>query len=339
MATTVLVAGGLGYIGSHTSVELINKGFDVIIADNLSNSEFFVLERIEQITGIKPIFYQVDVTDRLATSQIFEQHPIDIVIHFAAYKSVFESIKEPLNYYHNNLFSLVNILECMRGIKVNKIIFSSSATVYGQPEKLPVTEETPFQKALSSYGSTKQMGEEILEKTSSAGELISISLRYFNPVGAHTSTLIGELPKGVPNNLFPYIMQTGSGRLQQLTVYGNDYQTPDGTCLRDYIHVVDLAKAHVVACERLLQQKNESCYEVFNIGTGKPTSVLEIINTFEKTTAVKLNYKIGSRRDGDAAVVYADTTKANTVLGWEAQLGLDEMIHSSWKWELRRSQD
>lgn len=337
MAITVLVAGGLGYIGSHTSVELINKGFNVIIADNLSNSELFVLERIEQITGVKPLFYHVDLTNKVSTSQIFEQHSIDVVIHFAAYKSVFESVKEPLKYYQNNLFSLVNVLECMGEGKVDKMIFSSSATVYGQPEKLPVTEETPFQKALSSYGSTKQMGEEMLEKTTSTKQLIAISLRYFNPVGAHASALIGELPKGVPNNLFPYVMQTGSGKLQQLTVYGNDYQTPDGTCLRDYIHVVDLAKAHVVACERLIQQKNHSCYEVFNIGTGKPTSVLDIINTFEKTTAKKLNYKIGSRRDGDAAAVYADTTKANTFLGWKAELGLNEMIRSSWQWELGRS--
>lgn len=334
MATTVLVAGGLGYIGSHTSVELINKGFNVIIADNLSNSELFVLGRIEQITGIKPIFYQVDLTNKISTSQIFEQHSIDVVIHFAAYKSVFESVKEPLKYYHNNLFSLLNVLECMAERRVDKMIFSSSATVYGQPEKLPVTEETPFQKALSSYGSTKQMGEEMLEKTASTQQLKAISLRYFNPVGAHASALIGELPKGVPNNLFPYVMQTGSGRLQQLTVYGNDYQTPDGTCLRDYIHVVDLAKAHVVACERLIQKRNESSYEVFNIGTGQPTSVLDIINAFEKTVELKLNYKIGVRRDGDAAVVYADTTKANTVLGWKAKLGLDEMIRSSWEWEL-----
>lgn len=336
MAATVLVAGGLGYIGSHTSVELINKGFNIIIADNLSNSDFFILKRIEQITGVKPIFYNVDLTDKIKTAEIFNQHPVDVVIHFAAYKSVFESVQDPLKYYHNNIFSLINMLECMKEAYVCNFIFSSSATVYGEPEKLPVTERTPFQKALSAYGNTKQIGEEILEKVTAARKIKAISLRYFNPVGAHESALIGELPMGVPNNLFPYVMQTGTGQLEQLTVYGNDYDTPDGTCLRDYIHVVDLAKAHVVACNRLLQQKNEASCEVFNIGTGKPTSVLEIINAFEKCTAVKLNYKIGSRRGGDAAVVYADTSKANNVLGWRAQLGLDEMIHSSWQWELSR---
>lgn len=336
MAATVLVAGGLGYIGSHTSVELINKGFQVIIADNLSNSELFILERIEQVTGVKPVFYNVDLADKKKTAEIFNQYPVDVVIHFAAYKSVFESVKEPLRYFHNNLSSLINILECMKDTQVNKLIFSSSATVYGQPEKLPVTENTPFQKALSAYGSTKQMGEEILEKVTTAGNMNAISLRYFNPVGAHESALIGELPIGVPNNLFPYVMQTGAGRLEQLTVYGNDYDTPDGSCLRDYIHVVDLAKAHVVACERLIKHTNETPCEVFNVGTGKPTSVLEIISAFEKNTAVKLDYKIGVRRKGDAAVVYADTAKANNILGWKAELGLDEMIRSSWKWELSK---
>ena len=336
MSATVLVAGGLGYIGSHTSVELIKKGYNIIIVDNLSNSELFILDRIERITGIKPAFYNVDLTDKIKTEEIFRQYNIDVVIHFAAYKSVFESVKKPLQYFHNNLSSLINILECMKEAKVNNLIFSSSATVYGQPEKLPVTESTPFQKALSAYGSTKQMGEEILEKFTAAENIHAISLRYFNPVGAHESALIGELPKGVPNNLFPYVMQTGSGKLKQLTVYGNDYDTPDGSCLRDYIHVVDLAKAHVVACERLLLHKNEKSYEVFNVGTGKPTSVLEIINAFEKNTEVKLKYKIGDRREGDAPVVYADTTKANQVLGWKAELGLDDMIRSAWKWELNR---
>ncbi|MBI2729682.1 MAG: UDP-glucose 4-epimerase GalE [Sphingobacteriales bacterium] len=334
MAATVLVAGGLGYIGSHTSVELIKKDFNVIVADNLSNSEFFILERIEQITGVKPIFFNVDLTDKIKTAEIFSQHPVDVVIHFAAYKSVSESVKEPLKYFHNNLSSLINIIECMKDAKVSKLIFSSSATVYGQPEKLPVTESTPFQKALSAYGSTKQMGEEILEKLTAAGIINAVSLRYFNPVGAHGSALMGELPIGIPNNLFPYVMQTGAGGLEQLTVYGNDYDTPDGSCLRDYIHVVDLAKAHVMACDRLFQQKNETSCEVFNIGTGKPTSVLEIIKVFERCTGVKLNYKIGDRREGDAAVVYADITKANKVLGWKAELELDEMIKSSWKWEL-----
>jgi UDP-glucose 4-epimerase len=335
---TVLVTGGLGYIGSHTTVELISEGFDVIIVDNLSNAEKFILDRIETITSVRPLFYEKDLCDEKAVRQIFEAHKIDVIIHFAASKSVGESVKKPLLYFRNNLTSLMNVLQSMQDNGVENLIFSSSATVYGQPELLPVTEETPFQKALSAYGSTKQIGEEILEKVTAAGAIQNISLRYFNPVGAHASALIGELPRGIPNNLFPYVMQTATGKLPQLTVFGTDYDTADGTCLRDYIHVVDLAKAHVQACQRLLQQKNQSAFEVFNLGTGNGISVLQIIEGFEKVTGKKLNYKIGPRREGDAAAVYADTTKANKVLGWKAQLGLEEMIASAWKWELSLEQ-
>jgi len=330
---TILVTGGLGYIGSHTAVDLINEGFEVIIIDDLSNAEKFMLDRIGAITSIRPVFYERDCCDEKAVRQVFDAHHIDLVIHFAASKSVSESVKKPLLYFRNNLGSLVNVLQSMEDNGVRNLIFSSSATVYGQPEQLPVTEETPFQKALSAYGSTKQMGEEILEKVTATGAIQNISLRYFNPVGAHTSALIGELPKGIPNNLFPYVMQTATGKLAPLTVFGNDYDTPDGTCLRDYIHVVDLAKAHVRACKRLLQQKNQSGFEVFNLGTGRAVSVLQIIGGFEMVTGKKLNYKIGPRREGDAAAIYADTTKANTVLGWKAELGLEEMIASAWKWQ------
>jgi UDP-glucose 4-epimerase len=335
---TVLVTGGLGYIGSHTSVELISEGFDVIIVDDLSNAEKFMLDRIEEITSVRPLFYEKNLCDEKAVQQIFAAHEIDVVIHFAASKSVGESVKKPLLYFRNNLTSLMNVLQSMQDNKVENLIFSSSATVYGQPELLPVTEETPFQKALSAYGSTKQIGEEILEKVTATGTIQNISLRYFNPVGAHSSGLIGELPKGIPNNLFPYVMQTATGKLPQLTVFGNDYDTPDGTCLRDYIHVVDLAKAHVQACKRLLQQKNQSAFEVFNLGTGNGISVLQILDGFEKIAGKKLNYKIGPRRKGDAAAVYADTTKANKLLGWKAELGLEEMINSSWKWQLSLDQ-
>ncbi len=334
----VVVTGGLGYIGSHTIVELVKEGFEVIIIDNLVNAEKFMLDRVEAITSLKPVFYEQDCCDEKTVQQIFAAHKIDVVIHFAAFKSVGESVKKPLGYFRNNLGSLMTILQCMQDNGVKHLIFSSSATVYGQPETLPVTEQTPFQKALSAYGSSKQIGEEILEKVTATGAIQNISLRYFNPVGAHASGLIGELPKGIPNNLFPYVMQTAGGKLKQLTVFGNDYDTPDGTCLRDYIHVVDLAKAHVQACQRLVQQKNESGFEVFNLGTGKGTSVLEIIKGFEKITGKKLNYIMGPRREGDAAAVYADTAKANNVLGWRAELSLEEMIASSWKWQSRPDQ-
>lgn len=330
---TVLVTGGLGYIGSHTVVELIKEDFEVIIVDNLSNSEPFILDRIEEISGLRPVFYEKDVCNLPEVEKIFKAHSIDLVVHFAAYKSVGESVVEPLLYFQNNLSSLMNVLQAMQDNKVSNLIFSSSATVYGQPEILPATELTPFQKALSAYGSTKQIGEEILEKVCATGRINNISLRYFNPVGAHDSARIGELPKGIPNNLFPYVMQTATGKLAQLTVFGNDYDTPDGTCLRDYIHVVDLAKAHVQACKRLLAGKPASTFEVFNLGTGHGSSVLEIIHAFDKITHQTLNYRIGARREGDAPAVYADTTKAKEVLGWQAELGLEDMISSAWNWE------
>jgi UDP-glucose 4-epimerase len=332
MKRSILVTGGVGYIGSHTVVELQQHGFQVIVIDNLCNSEKFILERIEKITGVKPVYYEVDLCDVVAVKKVFSSHAIELVIHFAAYKSVSESVAAPLKYFQNNLISLMNVLQVMEDSNVNSFIFSSSATVYGMPETLPANEQTSFQKALSAYGSTKQMGEEIIEKCCKASSLNAVSLRYFNPVGAHASALIGELPSGLPNNLFPYVMQTASGQIEKLTVFGNDYNTPDGTCLRDYIHVVDLAKAHVAAAKRLIQRKSTESYEVFNIGTGKATSVLEIINTFEKNTGKKLNYQIGRRREGDAAIVYADTEKANSILGWKAELGMDDMINSAWKW-------
>lgn len=334
----VLVTGGLGYIGSHTVVELFEEGFEVIIIDNLSNSEKFILDRIKTITGKSPLFYEKDLCCYNDIKDIFTTHAIDVVIHFAAFKSVGESVKEPLKYFHNNLTSLMNVLQAMQENSIKNLIFSSSATVYGQPEILPATEQTPFQKALSAYGSTKQIGEEILEKVCESGRINNISLRYFNPVGSHASAFIGELPKGIPNNLFPYVMQTASGKLKQLTVFGNDYNTPDGSCLRDYIHVVDLAKAHVQACKRLVQANQQTAFEVFNLGTGKGTSVLEIITAFEKITGVKLNYVIGKRREGDAPAVYADTDKANKILGWKAMLSLEEMVATSWKWENNQAQ-
>lgn len=329
----ILVTGGLGYIGSHTVVELMKEGFEVVIADNLSNSELFILDRIEQISGKLPKFYNTDLCNSAQVELLFAEHAFEVVIHFAAFKSVGESVSEPLKYFQNNLISLMQVLQAMEKNGVKHLIFSSSATVYGQPDILPATEETPFQKALSAYGSTKQIGEEILEKVCASGNINNISLRYFNPVGAHESALIGELPKGIPNNLFPYVMQTANGKLKQLTVFGGDYETPDGSCLRDYIHVVDLAKAHVQACKRLLRNEQQQSFEVFNIGTGNGTSVLEIIESFEKVTGKKLNYSIGPRREGDAMAVYADTKKANHELGWEAQLGLEDMIRSSWAWE------
>ncbi|HEX5150723.1 MAG TPA: UDP-glucose 4-epimerase GalE [Parafilimonas sp.] len=330
----ILVTGGLGFIGSHTVVELINAGYDVVIADDLSNSQFFVLDRIEEIAAVKPSFYKIDVSDKEKLCTLFESAgDIDAVIHFAAFKAVGESVHEPIKYFHNNLFSLVTLLECMEQFNIKNMVFSSSATVYGDPDVLPVTESTAFKKALSSYGSTKQIGEEILEKTTAAKNIAAIALRYFNPVGAHNSALIGELPIGVPNNLMPFIAQTAAGIREQLVVFGNDYDTPDGTCIRDYIHVVDLAKAHVKSCDRLISESVENKYEVFNVGTGNGISVMDVITAFEKYNELKINYTIGKRRAGDAAAVYADVSKANNVLGWKAQLGLKEMVTSAWKWQ------
>lgn len=330
----ILVTGGLGFIGSHTAVELQQAGYDVVILDDLSNSSISVLDRIEKITNIKPVLYQINMLDKNRLNEMFaSEKDIAAVIHFAAFKAVGESVKEPLKYFHNNLLSLIHLLECMEKWEISNIVFSSSATVYGDPDELPAIESTPFKKALSSYGSTKQMGEEILEKTSAVKNIRSIALRYFNPVGAHASSLIGELPLGVPNNLMPFITQTAAGVREQLTVFGNDYTTPDGTCLRDYIHVVDLAKAHVKSCDRLLQTNMAGMYEVYNIGTGHAISVMEMIKAFEEYNRVKLNYKIGERRAGDATAVYADVTKAADVLQWNAELGLKDMVTSAWDWQ------
>ncbi len=332
---TVLVTGGTGYIGSHTAVELINEGYDVVIIDNLSNSTKDSLDGIEKITGRRPKFEEFDLCDAAKVNQFFSRYKdVKAIIHFAASKAVGESVEKPLLYYKNNLWSLINLLNAMSEFDVPNIVFSSSCTVYGQPEKLPVTEDAPIQKAMSPYGNTKQICEEIISDTISANNsLKAISLRYFNPIGAHSSAEIGELPVGVPANLVPFITQTAIGLREQLKVFGDDYNTPDGTCVRDYIHVVDLAKAHVVAIKRLLEDKNKTSYEVFNIGTGNGNTVLDIIKTFEKVSGVKLNYKIVSRRPGDIEKVWADTTYANNELGWKAVSTLDETLLSAWKWE------
>lgn len=332
---TVLVTGGTGYIGSHTAVELINEGYDVVIIDNLSNSTKDSLDGIEKITGIRPKFEEFDLCDAARVNQFFSRYKdVKAIIHFAASKAVGESVEKPLLYYKNNLWSLINLLNAMSEFDVPNIVFSSSCTVYGQPEKLPVTEDAPIQIAMSPYGNTKQICEEIISDTIFANNsLKAISLRYFNPIGAHSSAEIGELPVGVPANLVPFITQAAIGLREQLKVFGDDYNTPDGTCVRDYIHVVDLAKAHVVAIQRLLEDKNKANYEVFNIGTGNGNTVLDIIKTFEKVSGVKLNYKIVSRRPGDIEKVWADTTYANNELGWKAVSTLDETLLSAWKWE------
>jgi len=335
MQKKILVTGGTGYIGSHTVVELIKEGFEVVIIDNLSNSKIEVLDNIEKIAGKRPVFYQFDLCDAVALEAFFKKEgDISSIIHFAASKAVGESVEKPLLYYKNNLQSLVSLLELMRKFSVPNIVFSSSCTVYGQPDKLPVTESTPYQVAESPYGNTKQIGEEILKDTCKAhSEIKSIALRYFNPVGAHESALIGELPLGTPNNLVPFITQTAAGIREQLSVFGSDYNTPDGTAVRDYIHVVDLAKAHVISVKRLLGNLNKSNFEFFNIGTGNGNSVLETIQTFEKVNGVKLNYKLVDRRPGDIEQIFADTSFANEELGWKAEKGLEEMMSSAWKWQ------
>jgi UDP-glucose 4-epimerase len=331
----ILVTGGTGYIGSHTVVELQQKGFDVIVVDNLSNSDINVLSSIEKITGIKPEFEEFDLIDIDQTTDFFKRHnDIRGIIHFAAYKAVGESVEKPLMYYRNNLFSLVNILQGMKDNNIENIVFSSSCTVYGQPEELPVTEDAPVQKAESPYGNTKQISEEIIADTVKSTNIKGISLRYFNPIGAHESAVIGELPIGIPNNLMPFITQTAIGIREQLRVFGDDYNTPDGTAIRDYIHVVDLAKAHVIAVDRMIKKKNKKDFEIFNLGTGNGFSVLEVIKSFEKVTGEKLNYKIVDRRLGDVEQVWADTKFANDELGWKAEKDLDEMTLSAWKWEL-----
>tara|TARA_B110000046_G_scaffold165080_1_gene181089 strand:+ start:304 stop:1332 length:1029 start_codon:yes stop_codon:yes gene_type:complete len=335
MRKKIIVTGGCGYIGSHTVIELIENGYDLLVFDNLSNSTEISLDRIEQITGIRPAFIQIDLSDAKETNILFKRHQdAYAVIHFAAHKAVGESVLDPLKYYQNNLYVLINTLSAQRENGINKFIFSSSATVYGDPDQLPVTEESEQKRATSPYGNTKKIGEEILEDlTKSDVNFSAISLRYFNPIGAHASGFIGEIPSGIPNNLMPYITQTAAGIRQQLLVYGNDYPTPDGTAIRDYIHVVDLAQAHVVALKRLLEQKQESPLEVFNLGTAKGYSVLEVIHSFESVTQVQLNYKLTDRRAGDIASLYAATEKAEKKLGWKAQKGLDEMMRSSWDWE------
>lgn len=333
MTKTILVTGGLGFIGSHTVVELIQSGYTPIIIDDLSNSSLKVLDGIEEITGNRPICFTKNVLDTSALEQIFREHSIDAVIHFAAFKAVGESVEKPLEYYHNNVGGLISLLNAMKITGVQKLVFSSSCTVYGQPEKLPVTENSPVVKAESSYGNTKKMCEEILFDISKTGHGKTISLRYFNPVGAHPSSAIGELPLGIPNNLVPFITQTAAGWREQLTVFGDDYNTPDGTCIRDYIHVVDLALAHVKALEYL--NNTDLNYDTFNIGTGKGSTVLEAIKAFEETTSQKLNYKIGNRRAGDIEKVWADCTKANSILGWQAKFDIKQMMLDAWNWQRR----
>jgi len=335
MAKKILVTGGTGYIGSHTVVELQETGYDVVIIDNLSNSGIEVIENIEKITGKKPDFEQFDLVDFQRTQEFFSRNSdIEAIIHFAASKAVGESVEKPLHYYRNNLVSLLNILDCQIQYNIPNIVFSSSCTVYGQPDLLPVTEKTPRKDAESPYGNTKRISEDILKDTILANPLLKgIALRYFNPVGAHSSALIGELPLGVPQNLVPFITQTAAGLRNELKVFGDDYNTPDGSAIRDYINVVDLAKAHVIAIERLLSLKNKTNYEVFNLGTGTGLSVLEIVKGFEKATGVKLNYKIVNRRSGDIEKIWADTSYANEELGWKTEKGLEETLLSAWNWE------
>lgn len=330
----ILVTGGTGYIGSHTVVELQNKGYDVVIVDNLSNSYEYVVDRITEITGKRPEFHNFDLADPVPTAEFFRTHPdLDGIIHFAAFKAVGESMEKPLEYYRNNLQSLINIMQGMKDHNITNLVFSSSCTVYGQPDELPVKETSPIKEAFSPYGNTKQMSEQIIKFVVNASALRCISLRYFNPIGAHDSALIGELPIGVPNNLVPFITQTAIGKRPALKVFGSDYSTPDGTAIRDYIHVVDLAQAHVVAVDRMIEKKSELNFEVFNLGTGNGYSVLEVIKSFEKVSGTKLNYEIVGRRPGDVEQVWADTSFANRELGWKAQRGIDEMMQSAWKWE------
>ena len=335
MNKKILVTGGTGYIGSHTVVELQNAGFDVIVVDDLSNSSLDVLDNIEKISGKKPAFEKFNLAERDLTEAFFNRNKnIDAIIHFAAFKAVGESVVKPLEYYRNNLVSLMNLLECQIKFDVLNMVFSSSCTVYGQPEVLPVTEKTPRKDAESPYGNTKRVNEDILRETIHAHpKLKGIALRYFNPIGAHPSALIGELPLGVPQNLVPFITQSAAGVRGELKVFGDDYNTPDGSAIRDYINVVDLAKAHVIAIERLLKGKNKTNYEIFNLGTGTGLSVLEVVKGFEKATGVKLKYKIVERRAGDVEKIWADTNYANQELGWKAEKDLEETLLSAWNWE------
>lgn len=330
----ILVTGGLGYIGSHTVVELQKSGYQVVIIDNLSNASLDVLEGITNISKSAPAFERLDLRIKADVANFFKRNQdLDGIIHFAASKAVGESVENPLLYYENNLNTLIYLLQECNAYSIGNFIFSSSCTVYGEPDSLPITEDAPVKTATSPYGNTKQISEEILRDTCSVSGLNSIALRYFNPIGAHHTAEIGELPAGVPQNLVPFITQTAAGVRQQLSVFGDDYPTEDGSCIRDYIHVVDLAKAHVVALERLLEKRNSAQYEVFNLGTGRGSSVLEVVRAFERTTGVNLNYKVVDRRAGDVVAVYADTQKANKILGWKAEKTMEDALQSAWKWE------
>ena len=329
----ILVTGGLGFIGSHTVVELQNEGFEVVIIDNLSNTSIGVLDKITEITGKKPTFYQIDLRKKEEVKNFFDTNKIDGIIHFAAFKAVGESMQKPLDYYENNIGSLVYLLEEMRDRKLDYFIFSSSCTVYGQADELPITEKAPVKKAESVYGNTKQIGEEIIKDACKAYDLNSIALRYFNPIGAHPSIKIGELPIGIPQNLIPYVTQTAAGIRKELSVFGDDYETEDGTAVRDYIHVLDLAKAHIAALKRLINKTNKENFEFFNVGTGKGSSVLDVIKTFERITGEPLNYKIVGRREGDITAAYADTTIANRELNWKTEKTLEEALEAAWKWQ------
>lgn len=337
MKKKILVTGGAGYIGAHTAVELFNAGYEPVIVDNLSRSDRTLLKGMEKITGEKPNFREGDCTDEKFLDEVFGMEgPFSCVLHFAAYKSVGESVHEPLKYYENNLDSLVTLLKVMKANNVTDMIFSSSCTVYGQPDLIPVNEQAPFKRAESPYGATKQMSERILEDAALTGLRI-VSLRYFNPIGAHPSALMGELPIGTPNNLVPYITQTAAGKREKLTIFGNDYNTPDGTNIRDFIHVVDLAIAHVKAMEYLDKLPSSSQYEAFNLGTGKGVSVLELVNQFQEVTGVKLNYTIGPRRPGDVEKVYADPSKVNAKLDWKTKYTSADALLHAWEWEKKVS--
>lgn len=335
MKKKVLVTGGTGYIGSHTVVELQKLGYEVLVIDNLSNSKIDVLDNIEKITSQRPTFEKVEMCNADELRAFFTKHSnISAVIHFAAFLQVDESVREPIKYYKNNLESTVNLLDCMREFQIKNLVFSSSCTVYGNPDSLPVNEFAPVKKAMSPYGNTKQMCEEIIENVSNTKAVQSITLRYFNPIGAHDSSLIGEVQHGVPHHLIPYITETASGKRECLNVFGGDYNTHDGTCVRDYIHVVDIALAHISAIERLIEERNEQNFEIYNIGTGIGYSVLDIINAFEKATGLAINYKIVNRRPGDVEAVFADTRLANDKLGWKAMRDIENMMKTAWDWEL-----
>ena len=329
----ILVTGGLGYIGSHTVVELLNNNFEVVIIDDLSNTEKFILKNIEEITGKKPIFYPFDLKRKELLKQVFDAHKIEGCIHFAAYKAVGESQEKPIDYYENNLFSLINLLQEMKERNISNFIFSSSCTVYGQADTMPIDENTPLKLPESSYGKTKQMGEEILKDFATAHQKKVTLLRYFNPIGAHPSAKLGELPIGIPNNLVPYVMQTAAGVREKLSVWGNDYETEDGTAIRDYIYVVDLAKAHVKALQKLLNVSSDTLVDIYNLGTGKGSSVLEVVHAFEKANEVAVPYQICERRAGDITIAYANADKAEKELGWKSETSLEEALRTVWQWQ------